>query len=214
MSDFTRKHSVRAQARQSATAIDALNDRVGQMESSYINLVQGLDGLFKERDQQHMVLSETLNAVIALVGADKVAAEMTRVRSERSERQAAEARAALDVAISNGVAKPAEVIGDLSLIVADQFGADGLPLLPARMQVTLDRLIPSLKEQLLGKGAGTEAVTAEGNRLVVVEIYDIDEELQTKLNQEAAQKAADEAAALSQADAATDKAEASVAVEQ
>lgn len=184
-------NSIRAKAK-------GIEQRVKQLEESFARLLVGLDQRLNNFGQMFGQATEVSEALIEAVGEELVTEILQRKRQERAEKQAAEESRQLEEAVSEGYVTPAEVIGENAFIVGHEVDAQGNALGgTGRQQVAYKTLKPEFKEQLLGKGVGTEVKTPAGGTFTVRAVYDLDENKYQEVARakaEAVQKAAEEAA--------------------
>lgn len=181
--------------------IKALETEIDGIQEHFNNLTKGLDAILGNRDQVFSKMDEVVRALVAVVGEDKVVGQLNTWRDERTSKAAQSAFDALEATKASGVAVVSDIVTDKSLLVVEQYKADGTPDSPAKVPVSVLSIEPELLSQALGKGVGARIDGKDGSYLVVVEIYAIDEARATQVEAEALEKAAQETAEITGADA-------------
>ncbi len=182
--------------------IGALETELDSTIETVENLAHGIDRVFASRDKAFGRMDEMVRALISLAGEENVLAAINAARTASTEKAASAAFGALEASRASGVAVLSETVTDQSLLVVEQYKADGTPDVPAKIPVSVLSIGPELLAQALGKGVGTRVVNpSDGDYLIISEIYVIDETRAMQLEAEALEKAAEEAAELTGADA-------------
>jgi CRISPR/Cas system-associated exonuclease Cas4 (RecB family) len=189
MSNFARKMS-------KGKAILA---RIEDLENGLQSLMEGLEAVLGKRDNSFRSLDEIVRAVVDILGEDKVVEAINASRAAKAEGAAKAAFDALEASKANGVAVAVDVISDKSILVVEQYNADGTPDVPAKVPVAVSSA-PELFADGFGKGIGTR-IERENGYLIVTEIYNIDEVRVTQVEAESLEKAAQETAEITGADA-------------
>ncbi len=181
--------------------LGAVEEELDQTMDVLENLVRGVDSIFSNRDKAFSRLDEVVRGLVSLAGEDLVIDAINKARTAKTEAAAAAAFAALEASKANGVAVPAELVTDKSLLVVEQYKADGTPDVPPKIPVSVFSIDPELLAQALGKGVGTRINSSDGDYIVVTEIFTIDETKAMQLEAEALEKAAEETAEATGSDA-------------
>jgi vacuolar-type H+-ATPase subunit I/STV1 len=140
--------------------------RVGEMEMIIFNLAREND-ILREAVQ---LLDEKLNSTIELI------AEGKALTNENINEKAVELKEKLlkqkvDESLANGRIELTEVVGDNSFVVARELDDNGQVINP-RIQFLTAKLVPELKDKIVGKQTGELVKTEEGKlSLELMEIY-------------------------------------------
>src|SRR6478735_3696291 len=134
--------------------IENLEGEVSGIHSNFENLTRGLDAVLGNRDKTFTRMDEVVRALVSLLGEEKVVAEINAARRLKSEKAAAAAFSALESTKTSGVAVVGETVTDKTIMVVEQFNAEGTPEVPAKIPVALLSLDQDLIVQALGKKVG------------------------------------------------------------
>lgn len=136
------------------------------------DLNRKLDKVFEFLNGKADNIARAAAALTALVGAEKVAEEMTRQEAERLDNEAAQVEVQLNAAIAAGalgVADTATNEGDV--VVTSEKGADGTQRHPTKLFVRLKDYQEEARTLLTGKKVGDTITLADGGTLEVLAIY-------------------------------------------
>lgn len=147
-------------------------ERIADLERNNVGLAQALNQLMMQSNERFNNTAEVIAAVVEKIGPEEVQRIVEEKRVERDAAQVARAEAWLDEQVSSGKLVPADVLGEKSTLVGVEYTVEGEPIPPGRIQIPFSSVLPDLKPQLEGKGAGTRITTAGGTTFEVLEIYD------------------------------------------
>lgn len=146
-------------------AADAMT-RLSRIESSLYG-TQNEPGLTQRLDQ----IDQLISAVIETVGLEAIQRVVADRQARQQEERAAAQKAAIEAALAEGSLVVDPTVTVESLLVVNQFGADGQ--LKTLQPVTLPakQMDSQLLASLLGQAVGFEASLQNGDKLRIVGIY-------------------------------------------
>lgn len=146
-------------------------ERISGLENDFARLVQGVQAAVNEINQKLNTISEVLDAVVTLNGAEKVQQQMADTRRQRAEERAKASKDALDNALLEGTIEQIEKIEDGATITGVEYDKEGKPLPPGYVQLPFDTVKPEFKEKMLGQGVGFKFETEPGGTFEVTGVY-------------------------------------------
>lgn len=185
----------------------SLNDRVTILEQTTVQVVTDYENRLKGIGTKLAEHQEILDALCELAGKEQVAQLVNQNRIARARAQAAQEEMSLKAGITAGYVVPGEVIGEKSILIGRFVKPDGTVEEPGRAQFVVPGLTGEVKASVIGQKAGYELAIPSGDKFVVDEVYELDQEkakeyvqAQQKAAAEEAAKAAAQASAASQDD--------------
>ncbi len=150
-------------------------DRVEQLEKQTPRLLHSINDSL-DRRFHHLV--SALNGVIRILGKEAVEKAMKDQDAEDLQKQAEAAKNQVEAGLKSGTIKATEKVTPKSLIVGIEYGLDGQPLPPGRVQLMFEQLSPLFQEVVLNKGADTDLDIPDGKggssgKFKVMEIYEM-----------------------------------------
>lgn len=168
MSNGLSKPSLRQQGRN-------LDARLSSLEKAFEDLVNGLEPLSSMPSRLTNV-EEVLEATAHLIGQEKVAALVAELKKTRRETEIQAEKMAIVEGTTNGYVVAADAVTEDSLIVLHETMPNGEDVMGGRVQVGFRELTDNFKNELLGKSVGYESSTPRGGKIVIKEIYTVDQE--------------------------------------
>ena len=154
-------------------------ERVENLEKGFKAIVedmtqvmQALQQIATSVDTRNGALEDAVNAIIEVVGRKPIEEEIKRARIEKLEARSAREKVAFDAAIVAGQVVPAEVVGDMSVIIGSEVNKDGDALYPLRVQMIYRSIDEDKKDKFKGVKVGTVIETLMGSKFTISEIWD------------------------------------------
>lgn len=147
-------------------------DRIDAVESTINELVSSLNGVIQQLNARLGDISEKIQALTDVVGAENVTKALDALAQAKAEKQLASAKEALADALTKGHLVSADSIGENSLVVGREFDKDGALIPPGRIQLTFSGIKAEFQEKLKGQGFGFTVDTPTGGKFEVLEVYD------------------------------------------
>lgn len=162
----------------SETRQASLRNRIGVLEEqaeksakAQAELVEALNSAFGNMNNQLVEAVETVNALVASVGADEIARIVVEERHKKAVAEAEARKTTLKNMADSGLLVKADVISDKSVIVGQESDKEGKDLDPGYAQLQLSNLKPEFQAQVLGQAVGFVLDTPNG-KVTVKEIWD------------------------------------------
>lgn len=154
------------------TARNAIQ-RIEALEKMIPHLISATNNALTEYEGKLTQVAEVADALVQNVGEEAVNAVLVANRRTRAAaREAAETKQIAD-ALEKGDLKPAEKVGEGSVLVLKRYGADGQPQEFGRVQASVAILVPPLRAEALGKSVGHKMKVPGGeDSFEIVEIYE------------------------------------------
>lgn len=148
--------------------LDNLEEQMEGMRSLLNLIVEQADAGLKQAYQQLRVQGESLNAqadvlnaIVEITGQEQVETVAARQIREREVEQAENQKKAIKEAAEGGRITAVEQVDDLSIIEGIEYDTEGKPLHPGYWQFTFSRIMPEMKERVLGKKVGDKFATVK-----------------------------------------------------
>ena len=155
------------------TARNAIQ-RIEALEKMIPNLISATNNALTEFETKLTQLAEVTDALVQNVGEEAVNTVLVAGRKVRAAGREAAEIAQIAGALATGALKPAASVGEGSVLVLKQYGADGQPLEFSRVQASVAILVPPLRQEALGKSVGYKMKAPNGdNSFEIMEIYDV-----------------------------------------
>jgi len=145
-------------------------DRVAEIEKMLPAVISATNQALSQAHARIAALHEVLEAVVEQVGPEAVASAIDARRERQANEQAEKAKEWVTQSLQSGVIEAVDTIADGDVVVGVERDSDGKPLPPGRTQLTTDRFLPEVRDQLIGKGPGATIETA-GTSFEVQEAY-------------------------------------------
>lgn len=147
-------------------------ERISGLESDFARLVQGASGAINEVNSKIDTLSETLAAVVDILGRETVQKAILDARIRRMEENAQQSKDALAKAVEAKQVEAVEIIEDGDFIITGvEKDKEGKPLPPGYVQVPFSSIKPEFKEKLVGQVVGFSFETESGGSFEVTGVY-------------------------------------------
>jgi len=141
-------------------------------------LISSINTGFRDHEQKFGLLSgrtdslsECMDAVVAILGEDKVRETIIQQRKDRSSKEAELHRATIATQLEKGLIAKADKVSEKSLLVGVEYDAEGNATHPGRVWALFAELKPESQTLLLGAAVGAEAPLPVG-KFVLTEIYE------------------------------------------
>lgn len=164
--------------------------RIEKLENDLPQILQTVQQGFGIVDQKVRTVEEIVNALVSIIGLDKVQETVDANRNAQLQKESDAEEQGLNLAKDKGMIAVADEISDRSVIVGHEVDAEGKVLPPGRAQLLFAQVKEELRAELLGKKVGESIATPVGGQFIVDEIWDI---VAKPPADEAAAKAVDEA---------------------
>lgn len=138
-------------------------ERLEQIERDLINVVGSIQKALDELNQRFSAVAEVLDATVATLGEETINQRIVDTRKERSDKQVADAKAALEKAVADGKLSPCESVNDKSYITGIERDKEGKPLEPGYTQLNFAAVKPEYQEKLRGQKVGAKLETEVGS---------------------------------------------------
>lgn len=160
-----------AAKKMAATALE----RIENLETNTGQLFEALGKTFTTVENRFHGVEELLAAVVSAVGPESVEKALEEARMEAAINQAIEAKKHIGQALERGDIVVADVVSKASIVVGDEVTSEGKAIgyTDGRVQLFITRLLPEIRDQLLGKPVGTVIETPAKGKFTVVAIYDV-----------------------------------------
>lgn len=116
-------------------------------------------------------LEEVVSILVEEFGQELVKERIVNARKRRADDAVKLRKSSLAAALADGRAKRHEVIEENSVVAGVESG--GPVAYPTWIDAPLSNFTPSVKEQLLGKPAGSKLATDSGSTLEIVAAYEV-----------------------------------------
>lgn len=150
-------------------------ERIDEIEQSLPGLINAVNQGFVEFNSRVAGIAEVLEAVVQKLGPEEVQNILSARRAEKDAERVQKAKEWIEQQVIAGALAPADAVTERSLLVGVETGTDGTPVPPGRVQLTMDRVNPEVRNLLLGKPAGTKIQTPGDTTFEVLEVYNITE---------------------------------------
>jgi hypothetical protein len=137
--------------------------RIEQLEGDYLQLIQSLNQTLSQMEGRMNALAEISDALIGEIGPDQVNARITAVREVKAAEQAAKAKEALELAITEGKVVAAPEVTDASVVTGVEYDKEGKAIKPGYVQLGFNTIRPEFQEKLKGQKAGFKVDTGDGS---------------------------------------------------
>lgn len=138
-------------------------ERLEQMERDLISVVGSIQKALDELNQRFSAVAEVLDATVATLGSDVINQRILDTRKERSDKQVADAKAALEKAVTDGKLSPAIAVSEKSYITGIERDKEDKPLDPGYTQLNFAAIKPEYQEKLRGQKVGAKLETEVGS---------------------------------------------------
>lgn len=157
-----------SQRKQVKTALE----RITAMEEVLPKIISSTNNGFNEVLNRLDSLTDTVLALVELVGQDKVEATITQQAAAKRQAQEESAKENLAKALAGGAVKVVDSVTANTLIVGREYAKDTDPSKGARVQTPYNRCRPEHQQQLLGKTVGA-VLDLGASMFEILEIYEI-----------------------------------------
>lgn len=164
--------------------------RLDQNEEDIRNLVSNTRQSLGVMDMKVKTLQEVMNAVVEIVGLDKVQAAIDKQHVDELQKESDIEKKGLELAKEKGLLVAGEAVNARSVIVGHDVDPSGNIMAPGRGQLLFAQVKPELRESMAGKKVGEAIDTPIGGKFVIDEIWDV---VAKPTVEEAAAKAVDAA---------------------
>lgn len=153
------------------TALDRIENAENGITQLYTAVAQSLQAV-EDRLQRS---EELLAAMMSILGTAEVQLAVNTRREVMAERELVRVQAELATALEKGEVVEADKVSEASLIVGVEVDTAGTPVgyVGGRQQILVDKIIPAIREQLIGKGAGHSVDTPKNGKFTIERIYDV-----------------------------------------
>lgn len=155
---------------------DALS-RITDLEELIPAISNAVNKSLQQVDQHLGNFNDSLEAVIALVGAEAVANKRAELQAAKIAQQLEDQKNAVAEAVKVGTLVVVPAITEKSLVIGVETNKDGSVAGTGRVQLPLQGIKPEFKEQLLGKAVGASFDLPTGGKFTCTEFYDVVEQL-------------------------------------
>ena len=156
---------------QTLLRISALETTVTKMGGDLNSLASGLAKALQGVDDNFSAFRERVDAIVELIGIDKIAPIIERYRIEAAAKELAKAIEAVTKAVETGEFVPTTVVSNKSFIIGRHLDKDGIVIGAGREQCFYQALADEYKKQLLGARVGAKIFVGEAT-FELAEIYD------------------------------------------
>lgn len=150
-------------------------DRIEHLETSLSQVFTAVTKTFETIESRFQRTEELLTAVVSILGIDAVQATVIENRRGMAQAGLAKAQEELAAALAKGQVVVAEAVGETSIIVGLEVDSDGQPVgyVEGRQQISINKIIPEIRAQLMGKGPGFSIDTPRKGKFTVEKVYDV-----------------------------------------
>lgn len=149
----------------------SVRKRLDNLEGQMAELMDALNKVLSNQSRQIQEAVETLNAIVAHIGADKVAQIIVDERNKKAAEEAEGKKKTVAQLMQSGLLTKNEVITEKSIVTGRELDLNGEVVPPGYAQVQVATLKPEFKNQLLGQKVGFVLDTPSG-KLEVQEILE------------------------------------------
>lgn len=146
-------------------------ERLDGIESLLVPLMENSSNQFRNHKSILDQYGKIINALIASVGPDLVAENLTKIQLEEAVEEAAKTKEHTEKLKAEGVLTPIEAVTDNAVVIATETKPDGTPQGAGWFRVTFNELNEEAKALFTGKKAGETGQFANGNTFEVLEVY-------------------------------------------
>lgn len=147
-------------------------ERIGELEGQFYNLSFGTAQGFEGVQQDMSAHSEFIEAVVDLVGKEKVEERMKSNRVKRATEKMEQMRSKLDQAVADEIMLPIVAVTPTCLVVGTQKDGKGEVIPPGRAQVAFSEFAPDVAKLFEGKEVGTVVELPNGTSFKITALYD------------------------------------------
>lgn len=148
-------------------------ERIDSLEQELPRLALAVNEVLTKNAQRLGNFAAVLEAVVHVLGQSTIDEKMAELAEEKTSKRLAEARAKLTEAVEAGQLVAADAVDTDSFLVGTISKGDDAEKTEEQVMVSYDQLADSIKEKLLGVGAGAVVNADDGSQFAVSEIYRI-----------------------------------------
>lgn len=156
--------------------VTLLEDNIVRLDRTIQVVAQQADASLAEAHRQlgqlvpaNNAQAAVINALVEILGQDEVQRVMERQQREQEIKDAEAKKSALKEAVVAGRLVAVTKVDEESVIEGVEFGADNQPVHPGYMQFTFQKVLPELRERVLGKTVGERVETAKEGHTFLIE---------------------------------------------
>ncbi len=175
---MSNRESLRQKAGKNMLKIEAVQDELKRTQKGVAQIVNSFNEVLRQVDLRVTAISEVIDAIVAVVGHDKVNYAIEKNRKEALKKKQAEEEVFLKDSLEAGDLREAndEPVGEQSYLVGRSLDAEGKETPPGRMAFWFGHVLADFKEKLLGEKVGVIVSTPSDVSFELTEHYVVQDE--------------------------------------
>lgn len=149
-----------------------IQDRLDGLQHALQNIVSGVNNQFNQVNTNLDSLALLVEAVVNMMGQEKVLEAMQVLQNKRKEAEMEKAKVMIAEDLASGQIKAVETVTEASLVVGMFQDGNGTVLGVGRDQLVMSAVKPEVQVLFLGASTGTKVALPDGTQFVVAEIYE------------------------------------------
>ena len=156
----------------------SLIEEVDALKSTLSSVITQLNKVLAGADSRSREVEDVLKGVVHILGTDKVAEAVVKVKNDEIEADSAKKKENVLAAVAEGKLKACDTVTPNCVVIGTELRPDGTPTVPKENVVGFMTLNAELQSLLAGKKVGEvfEIPNTNGNTFQILELYDIVEE--------------------------------------
>lgn len=146
-------------------------EAIDKLQQNYEKLVGDFNEIIGNISEQFAQNVETLNAIVGILGVEKVAEVVKTERAARAQADADAKKATVEALAKENKVVSAATIDVASLVVGREVDKDGLVTPPGYISVVMENASPAFKKKAIGAKVGDKIEAIPGKFFEVTEIY-------------------------------------------
>ncbi len=154
--------------------LENVEKRLLDVEDAFPRTISAVNEVMKNVDGGMKELFEMVEAVVDIMGPEKVASKVVEHRKKKTETSIQNQKDALEKALADGLIKEIESVTDISYVVGFETDGSGNPVAGGGyLQLPFPKYKEEVRAQILGKSKGFTIPTPNGGSFELLGVYEL-----------------------------------------